>query len=291
MKTTIPDRLFNTANGLILTTATVLCVYPLLYVFFASISDPAEIAAYRGVLLKPLGFSFSAYKAVLANPNIAVGYGNTLFLLVFGTSINLLLTSFGAYALSRKNLLLKSPVMFAIAFTMLFNGGLIPNYLLVRGLGLVDSRWALIVPTAISAWNLVIMRTAFAAIPDSLEESAKLDGANDFQVLFKIVLPLSTAVVAVMVLFYGVSHWNAWFNAAIYLRDRDLYPLQLVLREILIQNSTDSMLTGAATDDKAQLGETIKYATIIVSTLPILLIYPLLQKYFVKGVMVGAIKG
>lgn len=185
----------------------------------------------------------------------------------------------------------KNPIMFLIVFTMFFNGGLIPTYLLVNNLGLLDSRWALIIPSAMSAYNLIIMRTSFQGIPVSLEESAKLDGANDFTVLFRIVLPLSMPVVAVMILFYGVGHWNSWFNALIYLRTRDLYPLQLILREILITNSTDSMMTGVGGADKMPIGETIKYATIIVATIPILLLYPFLQKYFVKGVMIGAIKG
>lgn len=180
--------------------------------------------------------------------------------------------------------------MFFIVFTMFFSGGLIPSYLLVTGLGMLDSLWALIIPGAVSAFNLIIMRTAFQGIPVSLEESAKLDGANDFTVLVRIILPLSLTVIAVMILFYGVGHWNSWFGALIYLRDRDLYPLQLVLLEILITNSTDSMLTAAGPADKMPIGETIKYATIIVATVPILLLYPFLQKYFVKGVMIGAIK-
>lgn len=196
----------------------------------------------------------------------------------------------GAYGLSRQNVMWKNPIMFFIVFTMFFSGGLIPSYLLVTGLGMLDSLWALIIPGAVSAFNLIIMRTAFQGIPVSLEESAKLDGANDFTVLVRIILPLSLPVIAVMILFYGVGHWNSWFGALIYLRDRDLYPLQLVLREILITNSTDSMLTAAGPADKMPIGETIKYATIIVATVPILLLYPFLQKYFVKGVMIGAIK-
>lgn len=291
VKRSLGEVIFDKSNIIFLCVLMFVCVYPLLYVLFASLSDPLSIAAYRGVLFKPLGFSVDAYRAVLKNPNIAQGYKNTLIYLVGGTSLNILLTSFGAYALSRKNVMFKDFIMFGIAFTMLFSGGLIPSYLLVRDLHMIDSRWALILPSAVSAWNLIIMRTSFQAIPDSLEESAKIDGANDFVVLFKIILPLSTAVIAVMVLFYGVHHWNAWFQAAIYLRDRSKYPLQLILREILIQNSTDSMMTSARSDDKAPIGETIKYATIIVSTAPILAIYPLLQKYFIKGVMVGAIKG
>lgn len=285
------ERIFDVFNVLFLTLLVIICIYPLLYVLFASVSDPLAIAAYRGVLLKPLGFSLDSYKAVINNPHIVLGYKNTLFYLVIGTALNIVLTSLGAYGLSRKNVLFRDVIMFGITFTMMFSGGLIPTYLTVRNIGLINSRWALILPSAVSAWNLIIMRTSFQAIPESLEESARLDGANDFVILFKVILPLSTAVIAVMVLFYGVRHWNSWFPAAIYLRGREKYPLQLILREILIQNSTDSMLTGASSDDKMPIGETIKYATIIVSTLPILAAYPFLQKYFVKGVMVGAIKG
>lgn len=182
--------------------------------------------------------------------------------------------------------------MLMIIFTMYFQGGLIPRYLLVNNtLHLANNLLALILPGAISAWNLIVMRTNFEGIPDSLEESAKLDGANDFVILFRIILPLSKAVLAVMVLFYGVSHWNAWFDAIIFLRERNLYPLQLILREILISNSTDTMTTSIVGYDQYAIGENIKYATIIVATVPILCIYPFIQKYFVKGVMVGAVKG
>jgi len=177
-----------------------------------------------------------------------------------------------------------------IVVTMFFQGGLIPTYLLVSNLGLVDTPWAMIIPGAINTWNLIIMRTSFQAVPASLEESAKIDGANEWTIMWRIILPLSIPVMAVMVLFYAVGHWNAWFNAMIYLRDRNLYPLQLILREILITNSTDSMMTNASGVDKMPISETIKYATIMVATIPILVLYPFLQKYFVKGVMIGALK-
>lgn len=287
----IGERIFDAFNVLLLTLLTIACVYPLLYVLFASVSDPLAIVSYRGILLRPLGLSFDAYRAVFRNPHIAIGYKNTLFVVVVGTTINIFFTSLAAYGLSRKNVLLKNIIMRGITFTMMFSGGLIPTYLTVRDLGLINSRFALILPSAISTWNLIIMRTSFQSIPDSLEESARIDGANDFVILFRIVIPLSTAVIAVMILFYGVHHWNSWFPAAMYIRDREKYPLQLILREILIQQSTDSMLTDVSSEDKMPIGETIKYATIIVSTLPVLVIYPFLQKYFVKGVMVGAIKG
>lgn len=285
------EKLFDSFNVAFMLGLSAVTIYPFVYVLFASLSDPAWAVQARGIILYPKGFTLEAYKLVFANPSILIGYGNTIFYVVAGTALNILMTSLGAYALSRQNVMWKNAIMFLIVFTMFFNGGLIPTYLLVENLGLLDSRWALIVPAAMSAFNLIIMRTAFQAVPVSLEESAKLDGANDFTVLFRIVLPLSMPVVSVMILFYGVGHWNAWFNALIYLRTRELYPLQLILREILITNSTDSMLTGTAGGDKMPVGETIKYATIIVATVPILCLYPFLQKYFVKGVMIGAVKG
>jgi len=201
------------------------------------------------------------------------------------------MTALGAYALSRRNLLLKNPVMFLIVFTMFFSGGLIPTYLLVgQTLHMQDTPWALIVPGAITTINLIIMRTAFNAVPLSLDEAARLDGANDWTILFKIYLPLSLPVVAVMILFYGVAHWNSFFPAMVYLRTRELYPLQLVLREILISSNVQNMTTDVSSGDVFAIGETIKYATIIVATAPILFVYPFLQRYFVKGVMIGAIK-
>ncbi|PYI56935.1 carbohydrate ABC transporter permease [Paenibacillus flagellatus] len=264
-------------------------LYPFWYVLIASISEPGWIAMTRGMIWLPHGFNLASYKAVFSNPIIQSGYMNTLFVVIVGTALNMIMTSFGAYALSRQHVMLKNAIMFMIVFTMFFGGGLIPSYILVTSLGMLDSLWALIIPVAVGSFNLIIMRTAFQAVPVSLEESARLDGANDFTILFRVVLPLSLPVVAVMILFYGVSHWNSWFGALIYLRHREQYPLQLILREILISNSTDSMTVDSG-GDKLQVAMTIKYATIIVATGPILLLYPYLQKFFVKGVMIGAIK-
>ncbi|OCT11244.1 sugar ABC transporter permease [Paenibacillus pectinilyticus] len=285
------ERIFDVSNSLFLILLSLVTIYPFLYVLIASLSDPVWIVQVRGLLWYPKGLNVEAYALVFKNPAIMTGYLNTIVNVVLGTTINILMTSFGAYALSRQDVMWKNPVMFMIVFTMFFSGGLIPTYLLINDLGMVDTRWALLIPTAMSAYNLIIMRTAFQGVPISLEESAKLDGANDFTILFRVILPLSMPVVAVMVLFYGVAHWNTWFSALIYLRSRDLYPLQLILREILITNSTESMMTGVGGNDKMPIGETIKYATIIVATAPIVFLYPFLQKYFVKGVMIGAIKG
>jgi putative aldouronate transport system permease protein len=287
----LSERLFDLINIVLMLALIVATLYPLLYVLFASVSNPGDLAAYRGILLKPLGFSLSAYEAVFSNPSIGIGYRNTLFYVVGGTALSMILTILGAYALSRQNVLWKVPIMFMIVFTMFFSGGLIPTYLLVgKTLNWVDTPWAIIVPTAINTWNLLILKTSFEAVPVSLEEAARIDGANDFTILFRIIIPLSLPALAVIVLFYAVGQWNAYFQALIYLRDRTLFPLQLVLREILIANSMDSMTTGVSSGDIEPIGETIKYATIVVATVPILLLYPFLQRYFIKGVMIGAIK-
>lgn len=287
----LSERLFDGINMVLMLALIVVTLYPLLYVLFASLSDPAELASYRGVLFAPLGFSLRAYEAVFSNPSITVGYRNTILYVVGGTILSMILTILGAYALSRQNVLWKVPILFFIIFTMFFSGGLIPTYLLVgKTLNWVDTPWAIIVPTAISTWNLLILKTSFEAVPVSLEEAARIDGANDFTILFRVILPLSLPALAVITLFYAVGQWNAYFQALIYLRDRTLFPLQLVLREILIANSMDSMTTGVASGDIAPIGETIKYATIVVATVPILMLYPFLQRYFVKGVMIGAIK-
>lgn len=291
IKVGIGERIFDFANVLIMLFMSVITLYPLIYVAFASVSNPTEIMIHRGLLLRPLGFSLDAYSAVFQNANIINGFSNTIFILVVGVVINIVATSMAAYVLSRKRVLWNNLIMMTIVFTMFFNGGLIPFYLVVKGIGIINSLWSLIIPFSISVFNLILMRTSFAAIPESLEESAKLDGAGHFTILFRIIIPLSMPVVAVMILYYGVDKWNAWFYASIFLKDRNKFPLQVILREILLQNDTGSMTTSAGSMDKYMVGETIKYATVMVATIPILLVYPFLQKYFVKGVMIGAVKG
>lgn len=284
------EKAFDAANALLMIALVAVTLYPFLYVVFASLSEPSELVRHRGLLAGPAGFSLESYRLVLHNPAIASGYRNTLFYAAAGTALNLVMTSFAAYALSRRGVLLANKVMFAIVFTMFFSGGLIPTYLNIRNLHLFDSPLVMIVPSAISTWNLLIMRTSFQHIPAALEESARIDGANDFTILFRIFIPVSLPIMAVMTLFYGVAHWNSYLDAMIYLRDRNLYPLQLILQEILITTSTESMTSSFSDYDKGLIQETIKYATIIVATLPILLLYPFLQRYFVKGVMLGSIK-
>lgn len=283
------ERIFDMLNVSILLFGAFLFLYPMWYVLVASLSSGAAIAAGR-VSLWPIGLNFEAYRRVLSNPEIWTAYFNTLFYVIAGTVINLILTTLGAYPLSRPNLYGGHLLMGLIVFTMFFSGGLIPAYLNIRDLGLYNTRWALILPPGISAFNLIVMRTFFQGIPDSLIESAKIDGAHEFSILGKIILPLSMPVIAVMILFYAVAHWNSWFGALVYLRDRSLYPLQLLLREILIQTAAAQMAGGVTTREISEVSDSIKYATIIVSTLPVLVIYPFLQKYFVQGVMIGAIK-
>jgi putative aldouronate transport system permease protein len=291
MRKSVGEHLFDLVNTLFMIFMVIITLYPFLYVAAASLSDSNKLVGHTGILLLPAGFTLDAYKAVLENPNILTGYSNTILIVALGTTLNIFFTSIGAYVLSRKQVMWNTPLMMLIVFTMFFSGGLIPMYLLVyKTLHLGNSLLALILPGMISTWNLIVMRTSFAAIPESLIESAKIDGSTDFGVLFRIVLPLSMPVISVMILFYGVGHWNSWFGAMIYLRERELFPLQLILREILVLNSTDAMMTNAGDADRFSIGESIKYATIMVATVPILLVYPFLQKYFAHGVMVGAIK-
>lgn len=283
-------RLYEFMIGFSLLPVIVITLYPLLHVAFASVSRAEDLIANRGILWHPLGFDLGAYLKVLDNPEIMSGYANTLWIVFGGVSVSMIMTSLAAFVLSRSNVLLNKFFIFFIVFTMFFSGGLIPLYLVVKGTGLINSLGALIIPFAVNTFHLIIMRTAFKAIPVDLEESAKMDGANHFTVMLRIILPLSLPVIAVITLYSAVERWNGWFFASIFLKDRDLYPLQLVLREILIANSTESMAGGAAAGDLIQLGETIKYASTMVAVVPILFLYPFLQKYFVKGVMVGALK-
>jgi putative aldouronate transport system permease protein len=290
----IPEILFDFFNYTLLVILSILFIYPMIHVFMASFSDPLKLLAHIGPLFKPTGFSLEGYKVVLNNPNILMGYKNTLIYVIGGTAVNILFTSMGAYVLSRRTLMCKKVLTVAIVFTMYFSGGLIPNFLLIRAIKLYNTRWALIIPGAIATWNLIVMKTSFQQIPASLEESAKIDGANDFTVLFRIIMPVAKATVAVMILFYSVGHWNAWFNAMIYLRNREYYPLQLLLREILLSNSSGggNVIETALEDSGGVflLDELIKYCTIVIATVPILFVYPFAQKYFMKGVMMGSLK-
>jgi len=290
IKRSTSDKIADTLIYSFLVLFAICMLYPFYYVVMASFSNPYKLMAHRGLLFYPQGLSVEAYKYVLREPMILRGYWNTLNYVVFGVMINMFMTILGAYVLSRKNLLLKKPLMFMAVFTMFFDGGMIPFYLQVRALGITDTVWSILLPVALITWNLIIMRTYFQSIPYEMEESARIDGANDFVILARIIVPLAKPVIAVVVLYYAVMRWNAWFYALLFLDTRTKYPLQVILREILIVGST-SGLSGDNLTDKFMIGELIKYAAIVIATLPILCVYPFVQKYFMKGVMIGALKG
>ena len=286
------EQAFNIFNIILMFVLMVVTLYPLLYVLFASLSDASKLMQHSGLLFKPLGLNLSSYKIVIQDRQILSGYMNTIIVVVAGVLISMVLTIIGVYTLSRKNLYWGKMISMIVIIPMFFSGGLIPFYLLVKNLGMLDSLWALILPTALSTYNMMIMRTALAGVPKALEEAAEIDGANPLVVLFRILIPLTIPTIAVLILYYAVANWNSWFNAMLFLpKAKEKWPLQLVLRNLLIQNQTDDLTSGVAAADKFSVSETIKYATIIVSTLPILCLYPFLQKYFLKGVMVGSVKG
>lgn len=285
------ERIFNVFNHVLMVLISLIMLYPMLHVLFASVSNPNRLAGHVGPVLFPLGFSLVSYRTVLQSPTIIAGYKITLFVVFAGTALNVLLTVICGYCLSRKTLYIRKAVTLFIAFTMFFSGGMIPTYLVVKQLGLLNTIWALILPVAMSAFNMIIMRTYFSGIPDSLEESAKVDGANDLWILWRIYLPLAMPALAVISLYYAVSHWNSWFNAMIYITKREIFPVQLQMREILILNNTDNIAAGSQGLGEANIAATLKFATVIITTVPILLVYPFLQRYFVKGMTVGAVKG
>ena len=291
IKRTQGEVVFGIFNAIFMIVMAFVTLYPLWHVLMASFSVPTRIMAHRGLLFWSLGYSLEAYVQVFAHPLLARSYFNTVFYVVVGTTINLIMTFHGAYVLSRRNLYFKKHMMIMITITMFISGGLIPNYLLIVDLKLLNTPWALLLPGAIGTYNMVMMRTYFQGIPFELEESARIDGASDLRILYQIILPVSTPIIAVIGLYYGVGHWNSWYNAMLYLTNRDLYPIQLVLREILIEGSMDALEDSAINSTWKAVEETLKYATIIVATVPVLCIYPFLQKYFDKGVLVGALKG
>lgn len=291
IKKSLGEHIFNVFNFIFMVFMMLITLYPMLYVVFASFSDSRLFEMHDGLLFAPLGFSVESYIRVFQNPMIITGYINTIWVLIVGLICSMFVSTVTAYVLSRRNFPAGKYMSLFIIFTMYFGGGMVPVFLTVKAVGLYDSMWALIIPSVMSAYNMIILRTSFNSIPVSLEESASLDGAGHLTILFKIVLPLSKATLAVIALYYAVSYWNKWFDAMIYLADREKYPLQLVMKEILIQNDTSSMTTELSDTGRASVAETIKYAVVIVATVPILMAYPFLQRYFVKGVMIGAVKG
>ena len=288
---TTGDKVLNGIFYAFIALFAVICLVPFILVVSASFTQEQALTTY-GYALWPREFSLDAYRLVVAGSDIPQAYLITIFTTVFGTFLSMLVTCMVAYALSLQSFRSRSALALFIYFTMLFNGGMIPNYILISRLGLIDSRLVMIIPGAINVFNLIVLRTAFMGIPDSLEESARLDGCGNFAMLVRIVLPLSKAILAVLVLYYAVGIWNAYFDALIYLRDAGLYPLQIVLRNILLLGQTEQMGTNdVGMAEKIKMAEAVKYSAIVVSSIPMLLIYPFVQKYFVKGVMIGAVKG
>lgn len=289
----LDDKIFYVAVYIILGLLTLITLYPLIYIVSASFSDPYAVLAGR-VFLTPVGFSLEGYKRIFANDRVLTGFANSIFYTVIGTVINIVMTVLAAYPLSRKELKGGNLVMMLFSFTMIFNAGMIPNYILMRDLNLLNTRLVMLLPGAISAYNMIIARTFFQTnIPRELLEAAQMDGCSDARFLISVVLPLSKAILAVLMMFYCTVHWNSYFNAFLYLSNDQLYPLQIVLRDILIQAQTAASDVSDAENalEIQGLAESMKYSLMIVSTIPMMIIYPFAQKYFTQGVMIGSIKG
>lgn len=291
MKQSKSDIVLDTVITIVMLFLCFITLYPMYYVVVASFSSNQALMATPGVLWYPKGFNTLAYQMAFRHPLLLSGYKNILFVLIVSLPINIVLTWCCGYFMASKNVLLKKPIMGIIMFTMFFGGGMIPAYLNIRSLGLYDSLWALIFPGALSVYNAVICKTAIEGVPDSLSESAYIDGANDLIILFRIIVPLIVPTTMVLLLYYGIGHWNGWLNASIYIQDNYKLPIQNILRSVLIANSSILNSAAAESDQMDQFAETIKYAVIVISTVPVLCIYPFVQKYFVKGVMIGAVKG
>lgn len=286
------EKAFDVFNVILMVVLVLITLYPLYYVLVCSVSDPKLLLGHEGPLLGWLGeFTLSGYARTLDNPNIVGGFVNTVINLVIGTTLNMVLTIFAAYVLTRRHFFIRNLMMKLMTVTMFFNGGLIPLFLVVRLTGIYNTRWANFVPYLISTYNVIIVRSFFASLPDSLEEAAVIDGANDWHVLRYVVLPLSKPVIAVVGLYYAVGHWNSWYPSMIFIRDSDLHTLQYVLRGILLANDTSAGSDSISVAEISMSAELVKYCTIVISTVPIMLVYPFLTKYFEKGVMIGAIKG
>lgn len=286
IKKTREDIIMDTVIGVALIIFALACLYPIWFVLMASFSDSTSVVMSRGLLLWPKNFSVKAYQLVFQNKLFSTGFLNSIKLLAMSLPINLTLTVMCGYFLACNGMMLKKPIAYMIMFTMYFSGGMIPQYLNVKELGLYNTHWAIVLTGALSVYNCFICRTAIQSIPDGLRESAYLDGANDLQILFKVIIPLIKPTLAVLAMYYGVGTWNGWFKASIYLKENAMVPIQNVLRSVLIMGE-DAGVEGAYVNEYA---ETIKYAAIVVSTVPVLCIYPFLQKYFTKGVLVGAVK-
>jgi putative aldouronate transport system permease protein len=286
------DRMFLFCTYLLLGTLLLIVLLPLMNILASSFSSPIAVSSGR-VLFWPVEFSTLGYRVALTDPQILTGFTNSVIYTVAGTLVSVTLTIAIAYPLSRKDLFGRGVVMGLVLFTMLFSGGLIPTYLVVQQLGMLDTRWAIIIPQAIGVWQVVIARTYFRnAIPDELYEAAQLDGCGDLRFLWRIVLPLAKPMIAVVALMYAIAQWNSYFDALLYLKDPGLYPLQLVLRNILILNTSGAgSIDASVMLERQQLADLLKYSLIVIASVPVLLIYPFVARYFTKGIMIGAIKG
>lgn len=291
----VGSRIFDLLNHLLFVGVIIACLLPVIHVVFASFSDPTWVMGQRGFILFPHDATLGGYKQVFSDGSILSGYLNTFIYVFASTLIGMFITVIAAYALSRKDFIWANTAMLLITFTMLFSGGIIPLYLVVtQTLDLYNSRWAVIFPSCVNAFNLIIVRTGMASVPESLEESAMLDGAGRFTIMFQIIIPLCKATLATVILYYAVGHWNSWFNSMIYLSDRSKYPLQLILKELLITSTLSTSGTASASDNSADAllyKQLIKYCAIVVSCVPVFIFYPFIQKYFESGVMIGAVKG
>lgn len=287
-KKSADDIILDIVVYVVLIAFALICLYPIWYVFVASLADSTEITKNPGMMLWPEKIVTESYKMVFTNSLFMKSFFNSIKILLLALPINIVLTLLCGYFLACSGMMWKKPLAMLVMFTMFFSGGMIPAYLNIKDLGLYNTIWALILPGAMTVYNAIICKTSIEAIPDSLKEAAYIDGANDFQIIFKVILPLIKATIAVLVLYYGVAHWNSWFNASIYLKDNDKLPVQNILRSILIANQD---LSGSGGDEYNAYAETIKYAAIVISTFPILCVYPFLQKYFAKGALIGAVKG
>ncbi|WP_408894602.1 carbohydrate ABC transporter permease [Paenibacillus taichungensis] len=291
IKESAVDKTFLITIYILLSLVALVVIYPLIFIVSSSISSPAAVTSGR-VWLWPVDISFNGYKALFNTPEILIGYGNSIFYTAAGTLISVALTIMIAYPLSRKTFFGRNTLMMIITFTMIFSGGLIPTYMVVKQLHLIDTRWALLIPNAIWVWQVIIARSFFqSSIPGELLEVSEIDGCSDMRFIWSVVLPLSKPIIAVLVLMYAVGQWNAYFDALIYLKSADLFPLQLILRSIIIQNNGSGAMDVAKMVERQQLTELLKYSLIVVATLPVLVIYPFVQRHFVQGMLVGSVKG
>ena len=293
IKDTGGDRAFTIINYSILAAFLIVILYPLIFILSASFSSGRAVTTGQ-VWLWPVDFTLDGYKAIFKDDMLITGFKNSLFYTFVGTAVNIVMTILAAYPLARRNLVGGGPIMMFFVFTLVVSGGLIPTYLVVSDLGLINTRWALILPGALSVWNVIITRTFFqTSIPEELREAAQLDGCSDVRFLKDCVLPLSGPIIAVNALFYAIGHWNSYFSALLYIHDQSLYPLQLVLRQILVENKVDISMVADMKEliARQNLRELLKYSLIVVSSVPLLIVYPFVQKHFVRGVLIGSLKG